>query len=139
MQFFHSEIFIFFWLIPAVVFLFWTSQKSWRKRMKLFGNIETLQNKLIPGFRGKEWKYIAHYPDGRSETLLHVPKYDYNWQESYILRERISIPKGTRLEGIAHFDNSENNFANPDPTIAVRFGEQTWDEMMIGYFDFVTH
>jgi len=90
-------------------------------------------------FRGKEWKYIAHYPDGRSETLLHVPQYDYNWQESYILRERLSIPKGTRLESIAHFDNSADNFANPDPTVAVGFGEQTWDEMMIGYFDYVTH
>jgi peroxiredoxin len=90
-------------------------------------------------FRGKDWKYVAHYPDGRSETLLHVPTYDYNWQESYILRERIKIPKGTRLEGIAHFDNSADNFANPDPTIAVRFGEQTWDEMMIGYFDYVSH
>ena len=90
-------------------------------------------------FRGKDWTYIAHYPDGRSEPLLSVPRYDYNWQESYILRKPIFAPKGMRLECIAHFDNSADNFVNPDPTVAVGFGEQSWDEMMIGYFDYVAH
>ena len=87
-------------------------------------------------FRGKDWRYIAHYPDGQEKTLLYVPEYDYNWQESYIYKDPITIPKGTRLECIAHFDNSERNFMNPDPTKNVRFGNQSWDEMMIGYFDY---
>ena len=89
-------------------------------------------------FRGKSWKFVAHYPDGREETLLDVPRYDYNWQESYILRVPKRMPAGTTLECIAHYDNSAANFVNPDPTIDVRWGEQSWEEMMIGYFDYVT-
>ncbi|MHC5110043.1 MAG: redoxin domain-containing protein [Planctomycetota bacterium] len=88
-------------------------------------------------FRGKDWRFIAHYPDGREKTLLYVPQYDYNWQESYIYKNPVVLPKGTRLECVAHFDNSANNFVNPDPTATVRFGEQSWDEMMIGYIDYV--
>jgi peroxiredoxin len=88
-------------------------------------------------FRGKNFKFLAHYPDDRQEVILNVPRYDYNWQESYILKEPMLIPEGTRLECIAHYDNSENNFANPDPTAKVRFGEQTWDEMMFGYIDYL--
>ena len=88
-------------------------------------------------FRGKSWKFIAHYPDGREELLLNVPVYDYSWQESYIFKTPIIMPKGARLECIAHYDNSEGNFVNPDPTVAVRFGEQSWEEMMIGYFDYI--
>ena len=56
--------------------------------------------------RGKDMTYIAHYPDGRKETLLSVPKYDFNWQISYELAEPKVLPKGTKLEVIAHFDNS---------------------------------
>ncbi len=89
-------------------------------------------------FRGKAWKYLAHYPDGTTKTLLDIPNYDYNWQESYILKEPIMVPKGTRIECIARFDNSDGNLVNPDPTADVRFGEQTWEEMMIGYVDYVT-
>ena len=89
-------------------------------------------------FRGKSWKFVAHYPDGREETLLDVPRYDYNWQESYILRVPKRMPAGTTLECIAHYDNSAANFVNPDPTVDVRWGEQSWEEMMIGYFDYVT-
>jgi mono/diheme cytochrome c family protein len=84
--------------------------------------------------RGKDFTYIAHYPDGRSETLLHVPKYDFNWQLTYVPKEPIKLPKGTRLECIAHFDNSTKNKFNPDPTQAVRWGDQTWEEMMIGWY-----
>ncbi len=87
--------------------------------------------------RGKDWTYVAHFPDGRTQELLSVPRYDFNWQESYILNEPIDLPKGTRVECIAHFDNSEANFANPDPTSPVRWGEQTWEEMMIGYIDYI--
>ena len=88
-------------------------------------------------FRGKDWTYLAHLPGGETKTLLAVPQYDYNWQESYVLKEPRLLPKGTTIECIAHFDNSAENFANPDPTVAVRFGDQTWEEMMIGYFDYV--
>ena len=85
--------------------------------------------------RGKSFRYIAKYPDGRSEILLDVPNYDFNWQNGYEFIKPKFIPAKTVLECIAHFDNSENNFANPDPTRNVGWGDQTWDEMMIGYFD----
>lgn len=88
-------------------------------------------------FRGKDWRYVAHFPDGTEKTLLSVPKYDYNWQELYILKEPIHFPKGTKLECIAHYDNSDGNFLNPDPTRTVGWGDQSWDEMMIGYIDYI--
>ena len=88
-------------------------------------------------FRGKDWTFIAHYPDGTKKTLLHVPVYDYNWQESYVLKKPVRMPAGTKLECIAHFDNSSDNFVNPDPKAEVRFGEQSWEEMMIGYIDYI--
>jgi len=84
--------------------------------------------------RGKDMIYIAHYPDGKSETLLSVPKYDFNWQISYQLAEAKRLPKGTEIEVIAHYDNSANNKFNPDPTKAVKWGDQTFEEMMIGFF-----
>jgi hypothetical protein len=84
--------------------------------------------------RGKSFRYEAHYIDGRSEILLDVPKYDFNWQITYELAEPKPLPKGTRLVCTARFDNSEDNPANPDPTDTVRFGPQTWHEMMIGWY-----
>ncbi len=87
--------------------------------------------------RGKDMTYIAHYPDGRDETLLSVPKYDFNWQITYELSEPKVLPKGTRLEVIAHYDNSPANKFNPDPTKDVRWGDQTWEEMMIGFYSTV--
>jgi peroxiredoxin len=85
--------------------------------------------------RGKSFSYEARYPDGRSEMLLDVPRYDFNWQTSYRLAEPKKLPAGTRLHCVAHFDNSERNFNNPNPKATVRWGDQTWEEMMIGYFD----
>jgi hypothetical protein len=85
--------------------------------------------------RGKSFKYELIYPDGTTEVLLDVPKYDFNWQTNYILQEKKMIPAGSRLRCTAIFDNSINNLANPDPTKAVRWGDQTWEEMMIGYYD----
>ena len=67
--------------------------------------------------------------------LLDVPHYDFNWQTAYRVAKPVSLPKGAYLQCVAHFDNSENNLANPDPSQTVRWGDQTWDEMMIGYFD----
>jgi len=87
-------------------------------------------------FRGKDFKYTAVYPDGRSEVLLNVPKYDFNWQLTYVLEKPIALPKGTKLDCVAHFDNSTGNKYNPDPSKEVRWGDQTWEEMMIGWFSF---
>jgi peroxiredoxin/mono/diheme cytochrome c family protein len=88
--------------------------------------------------RGKAFRYTAVYPDGREpEILLDVPHYDFNWQNAYVLAKPKSMPAGTVLKCVAHFDNSAANLANPDPTATVRWGDQTWEEMMIGYFDMV--
>ena len=84
--------------------------------------------------RGKSFRYAACYPDGSIEVLLDVPKYDFNWQITYELTEPKPLPAGTKLCCTAHFDNSEGNPANPDPTDTVRFGPQTWHEMMIGWY-----
>ena len=86
--------------------------------------------------RGKDFKYTVVYPDGREEVLLHVPRYDFNWQLSYALAQPIVLPKGTRIDCVAHFDNSANNKYNPDPTKEVKWGDQTWEEMMIGWFNY---
>ena len=88
--------------------------------------------------RGKDMTYIAHFADGKDETLLSVPKYDFNWQITYQLAEPRLFPKGTRIEVIAHYDNSPQNKANPDPAKDVRWGDQTWEEMMIGFWGSVT-
>jgi peroxiredoxin len=84
--------------------------------------------------RGKSFRFAATYPDGRNEILLDVPRYDFNWQHNYELAEPKMLPKGTQIHCVAHFDNSPRNIANPDPTQTVRSGEQTWDEMMVGFF-----
>lgn len=87
-------------------------------------------------FRGKDFRYTVVYPDGRQEVILSVPKYDFNWQLRYHLQSPLLLPKGTRIDCVAHFDNSANNKYNPDPTKAVHWGEQTWEEMMIGFFTY---
>ena len=79
--------------------------------------------------RGKKWEYQVIYPDGRSEPLLSVPNYDFDWQTFYVLEEPLVMPKGTRIEASAWYDNSEANKANPDPSATVRWGDQTWEEM----------
>jgi mono/diheme cytochrome c family protein len=84
--------------------------------------------------RGKDFRYVAHYPDGRSEDLLFA-HYDFQWQESYLLPDPLLLPAGTKLECIGHFDNSGANPNNPDPAESVRWGEQSFEEMFIGYFD----
>ncbi|MBO0860029.1 MAG: DUF3471 domain-containing protein [Chloracidobacterium sp.] len=85
--------------------------------------------------RGKAMKYEVIYPDGRRETLLQVDKYNFNWQTLYTLKNPLPVPKGSRFVVTAHFDNSAKNKYNPDPTKAVRFGEPTYDEMLVGYAD----
>jgi hypothetical protein len=88
--------------------------------------------------RGKSFEFRAVFPDGRTETLLRVPHYSYHWQISYYLAKPLALPAGTVIECTAHFDNSAANVLNPDPTKMVRFGPQSWDEMMIGYFEVAT-
>lgn len=85
--------------------------------------------------RGKSFEYRAEYADGRQETLMSVPKYDFAWQYTYELEKPITLPKGTTIHCIATFDNSANNTANPDPARVVKFGDPTVDEMMIGWMD----
>ncbi len=87
--------------------------------------------------RGKAFKYTAIHPDGKEEVLLDVPVYDFNWQTCYRLKEPKLVKKGTKIQAVAHFDNSKGNPGNPDPTKEVRFGQQSWEEMLIGYMDFV--
>ncbi len=88
-------------------------------------------------FRGKDMTMTALLPDGRRQTLLRVPKYDFNWQLYYFLKAPVPLPRGTIVEAVAHYDNSADNPNNPDPTRDVTFGEQSNDEMMFGVFDFM--
>jgi hypothetical protein len=85
--------------------------------------------------RGKSFEYRMIPPGGKPTTLLSIPHYDFYWQLSYRLAEPIPLKAGTTLQAIATFDNSKNNPHNPDPDSAVTWGEQTWAEMMVGFFD----
>jgi peroxiredoxin len=86
--------------------------------------------------RGKDFLYELVYPDGKKETLLSVPRYNFNWQSVYRFDQPVRVPKGTKVHCVAHFDNSEKNLNNPDPKKTVTWGDQTWQEMMIGWIDF---
>ncbi|HSH92881.1 MAG TPA: EF-hand domain-containing protein [Roseimicrobium sp.] len=86
--------------------------------------------------RGKAVKYEVTFPDGKTRTLLDVPRYDFNWQLGYTLSEPIRIPAGSLIKVTAVFDNSANNPANPDPTRVVHWGPQTFDEMLLGYIEY---
>jgi peroxiredoxin len=103
------------------------SSYTLRKKMRVLS--------LMPHMhlRGKAYRFVAELPDGTEQVLLDVPRYDFNWQLVYILREPIDLPKGAKIVCTGWFDNSDKNPANPDPTATVRFGEQTWEEMQIGY------
>ncbi len=85
--------------------------------------------------RGKSFMFRAIYPDGRSEILLNIPQFDFHWQPYYYLTAPKPLPRGTRIEASAVYDNSPNNPLNPNPNAAIFWGPQTWDEMMIGWFD----
>lgn len=85
--------------------------------------------------RGKDFEYRLLYPTGETQTILRVPRYDFSWQLWYDLANSIELPKGTKIACTAHYDNSANNPSNPDPTKEVKWGDQSWEEMMIGFFD----
>ena len=87
--------------------------------------------------RGKDMTYQLIYPGGRTETILSVPRYDFNWQLGYELAEPLRVPKGTDLIVTAHYDNSINNKFNPDPNRTVYYGEMSWEEMMHAFFSVV--
>ena len=99
-------------------------------------NRDTYLSTMYPHMhvRGKDATYTIVYPDGREEVVLRVPKYDFNWQLSYKLAEPKFMPKGSTLKVTFHYDNSTANRFNPDPTATVRWGDQTWEEMMLGYY-----
>jgi peroxiredoxin len=86
--------------------------------------------------RGKDFLYEAIYPDGKKEILLSVPRFNFGWQNVYRFEKPLAMPKGTVIHCVAHYDNSAKNPNNPDPTQAVYWGDQTWEEMMIGWMDF---
>ena len=94
---------------------------------------------LVPHahLRSKSFRYVAVPAGGKEEILLDIPRYDFNWQLNYRFQEPRLVKKGTTIRVIAHYDNSKANPANPDPTKEVRWGQQTWEEMLIGYLDYV--
>lgn len=87
--------------------------------------------------RGKDMSMTATFPDGRKKTLLSVPQYDFNWQLFYYPKDRVALPRGTRVDIVAHYDNSADNPTNPDPNRTVTFGEASTAEMMFGMFEFI--
>jgi hypothetical protein len=87
--------------------------------------------------RGKDMTYVVTYPDGRSETIFRIPRWDYLWQQEFWLKEPLALPKGSKLRVIAHFDNSAANPLNPDPKARLTWGDQTWDEMMGGFIQYI--
>jgi hypothetical protein len=98
-------------------------------------NLEFAQEATLWGLlphthvRGVRWQYTLALPDGTERPLLSVPKYDFNWQTFYMFKEPVAIPRGARILSTAWYDNSARNRSNPDPTVAVRWGDQTWEEM----------
>jgi len=87
--------------------------------------------------RGKDFEYRLIFPTGETQTILRVPHYDFNWQLWYEPQQDILLPKGTKVACTAHYDNSVNNPHNPDAMKDVKWGDQSWDEMMVGFFDVV--
>lgn len=120
----------FFFILPGA------SNHEVRSRTTFDKDVTLLSFMPHMHLRGKDFKYDVILPDGKSETLLSVPKYDFNWQSNYRLAKPMDLPKGTQIACTAHFDNSKGNPNNPDPSKLVRWGEQTWEEMMIGFVDY---
>lgn len=81
--------------------------------------------------RGKAMNLRATFPSGETATIFEVPNYDFNWQTTYVLEKPMALPKGTKLEVTGTWDNSANNRFNPDPKAEVRWGDQSWEEMLL--------
>jgi peroxiredoxin len=87
-------------------------------------------------FRGSAAEFVAKFPDGHEEILLNVPRYEFNWQTTYVLKTPVVLPAGTSVRYSMTYDNSTQNKANPDPNRVVPWGQQTWDEMLFGVIRF---
>ena len=98
--------------------------------MKLGHDVDLVYMQPHMHLRGKDATIEALYPDGKHETLLRVPRYDFNWQIVYYQVKPLRLPKGTELRVTGHWDNSASNKWNPDPTAHVRWGDQSWQEML---------
>ncbi len=85
-------------------------------------------------FRGKRMKFTAVYPDGSEELLLSVPAYSFNWQLAHELEQPLRVPAGTKIVAVGAFDNSSQNGFNPDPNTEINWGEQSWEEMFMGFY-----
>jgi len=122
--------------IPNMGFVIPPGDPNYEVTGKLTFDRDTYLSTMYPHMhvRGKDATYTLVHPDGREEVLLRVPKYDFNWQLSYKLAEPKFVPKGSTLKVTMHYDNSRANRFNPDPAAEVRWGEQTWEEMMLGYY-----
>jgi hypothetical protein len=122
--------------IPNISFVIPPGDPNYEVTGTLTFDRDTYLSTMYPHMhvRGKDATYAIVYPDGREEVVLRVPKYDFNWQLSYKLAEPKFIPKGSTLKVTMHYDNSRANRFNPDPTAEVRWGDQTWEEMMLGYY-----
>jgi mono/diheme cytochrome c family protein len=98
-------------------------------------DLEFVQDATIWGIfphthvRGKKWEYVLQLPDGARKKILSVPRYDFNWQTYYMFKEPLQIPKGAKIISTAWYDNSASNRSNPDPSVDVKWGDQTWEEM----------
>jgi hypothetical protein len=106
-----------------------------QSKLTFYGDARIISYMPHMHVRGKSFRFELLTPGGSRETLLNVPHYDFNWQHSYTPAEPLKVGTGTTIECSATFDNSPNNKYNPDPTKEVRWGDQTWDEMMIGFMD----
>lgn len=113
-------------------------QNNWKVGASRIFETDTLLVSMMPHMhlRGKDATYTAYYPNGKTEVLLDVPAYDFNWQTAYRFAEPKLLPKGTRVDVTMHFDNSPENESVPNPDRAVRFGGPTTDEMMLGWITF---
>ena len=122
--------------MPNATFVIPPGDANYEVTAKQVMSKDTYLSTLYPHMhvRGKDATYKVIYPDGKEEVLLRVPKYDFNWQLTYKLAEPKLLPAGSTLMIVAHYDNSSANRYNPDPTASVKWGEQTWEEMLIGYF-----
>ena len=103
--------------------------------VKVDADVEFAQDATVWGVfphthvRGTKWEYVLQLPDGSKKTILSVPRYDFNWQTYYMFKEPLEVPKGSKMISTAWYDNSAGNRSNPDPTVDVKWGDQTWEEM----------
>jgi hypothetical protein len=118
-QFFNGQ----FTLPPGANDVMVPSSVGFNEPVRLYG--------LFPHthLRGKRWQYTLLKPDGTSEIILDVPKYDFNWQTYYLFAKPLELPAGARIVARAWYDNSADNADNPDPSATVHWGDQTWEEM----------